>query len=197
MTDLLALERRSPEGKRDRLVGAACRLFHEQGVERTTLADIAGAAGVPLGNVYYYFKAKDEIVGAVVDAHVSQIESVLAGLDQRHRTPVARLRALVGELASQGELIARYGCPQGTLCAELDKRADGGTHEHVARLVSIPIAWAERQFRAMGRADAHDLAVQLIAAYQGTAMLTHALGEPRLMRRESRRIGRWIDSLRA
>ena len=43
-------------GKRARLVAAACQVLHEQGVERTTLADIALAAGVPVGNVYYYFK---------------------------------------------------------------------------------------------------------------------------------------------
>jgi TetR/AcrR family transcriptional regulator, transcriptional repressor for nem operon len=31
-----------------------------KGVERTTLADVAQAADVPVGNVYYYFKTKDE-----------------------------------------------------------------------------------------------------------------------------------------
>jgi AcrR family transcriptional regulator len=38
-----------------------------QGVERTTIADIAPAADVPLGNVYYYFKMKDDIVDAVAN----------------------------------------------------------------------------------------------------------------------------------
>jgi TetR/AcrR family transcriptional repressor of nem operon len=42
-------------GKRERLVAAATKMLHEQGVEKTTLADTAAAA-VPLGNVYYYFK---------------------------------------------------------------------------------------------------------------------------------------------
>ncbi len=179
--------------KRERLVAAACRLFHTQGVERTTLADIAGAAGVPLGNVYYYFKTKDEIIAAVLDGHAGRIETALAALERRHRTPLSRLKALVAELASQGELVARYGCPQGTLCAELDKR-DGAPQEDVARLMTLPLAWAERQFRELGRPDARDLAIQLIAAYQGAAMLTHALGDPQLMRRESRRIGRWLES---
>jgi TetR/AcrR family transcriptional repressor of nem operon len=43
-------------GKRERLVAAATKMLHEQGVEKTTLADTAAAADVPLGNVYYYFK---------------------------------------------------------------------------------------------------------------------------------------------
>ena len=39
-------------GKRERLVAAATKLLHQQGIERTTLADIANAADVPAGNVY-------------------------------------------------------------------------------------------------------------------------------------------------
>jgi TetR/AcrR family transcriptional repressor of nem operon len=52
MTDLEAV--RAKPGKRERLVAAACQLFHQQGVEMTTLADIAQAADVPVGNIYYY-----------------------------------------------------------------------------------------------------------------------------------------------
>ncbi len=47
----------------------------------------------------------------------------------------------------------------------------------------------------MGRRDASELAVSLIATYQGTALLSNTLGDPTLMIRESRRLGRWIDSL--
>ena len=57
MTD--SAVRDAAAGKRERLVAAACLVLHEQGVERTTLADIAQAADVPVGNVYYYFKTKD------------------------------------------------------------------------------------------------------------------------------------------
>jgi AcrR family transcriptional regulator len=44
---------------------AASQLLHQKGVESTTLVDIAAAADVPAGNVYYYFKTKDEIITAV------------------------------------------------------------------------------------------------------------------------------------
>ena len=56
-------------GKRERLVAAARQLFHEQGVEKTTLAEIAAAAEVPVGNVFYYFKTKDAIVASVIAAY--------------------------------------------------------------------------------------------------------------------------------
>jgi AcrR family transcriptional regulator len=196
MTDSAAVgqvDERSP-GKRDRLIAAACQLLYQQGVERTSLADIAHLADVPPGNVYYYFKTKDEIIEAVVQSHRREIETTLEQLESGHHTPKSRLKSLVRKLAEQRDLIAEYGCPHGSLCSELDKR-DAGTEHVAAELIRVPIAWAEKQFRAMGRQDAYDLAVTLIAAYQGTALLANTLGDPSLMLRESRRLNRWIDSL--
>jgi AcrR family transcriptional regulator len=137
-------------GKRERLVGAAAELLYRQGVEKTTLADIAEAAEVPLGNVYYYFKTKDAIVNAVVEAHVQGIDEMLGSLDRRYRSPTGRLKGLFRTLADQHDVIAQFGCPHGTLCSELEKSAGGDDHG-ASRLVEIPVAWAEKQFRTMGR----------------------------------------------
>ena len=197
MTDLERDELGGPiksrPGKRERLVVAACQLLHQQGVEKTSLADIAHAADVPVGNVYYYFKTKDELVGAVVDAYTLELRTRFAAL-ARHRTPKARLKALVRELTDGRELAAQYGCPMGTLCSELDKRHDD-LERAAAELLTLCVDWAEQQFRSMGRSDARDLAVALIAAYQGISLLTNTLRDPELMAREGRRLDRWIDSL--
>ncbi|HMH58535.1 MAG TPA: TetR/AcrR family transcriptional regulator [Galbitalea sp.] len=181
-------------GKRERLVAAATDLLYRQGVEKTTLADIAQAAEVPLGNVYYYFKTKDAIVDAVVEAHVQYIEESTASLDRRYRSPKGRLKGLIRMLTDQRDVIAQFGCPDGTLCSELVKRTGDDDHD-ATRLVEIPVAWAEKQFRAMGRHDARDLAVEFMASYQGTAVVAQALREPALLSHEARRLERWIDSL--
>jgi AcrR family transcriptional regulator len=182
-------------GKRERLIAAACELLYGQGIERTTLANIAQVADVPLGNVYYYFKTKDDIVGAVVHSHVEQIESALAALDRRHRSPKSRLKALLDGVAEQGETIARHGCPYGTLCSELAKGGRAGSDALAARLMQTLLGWAEQQFRALGRDDARELAVELLAAYQGSAVVASALSEPELMAHQARRLRRWIDAL--
>jgi AcrR family transcriptional regulator len=179
--------------KRERLVEGARLVLHQRGVEGTTIADIAQASDVPVGNVYYHFKTKDQLVQAAIDAHAQEMRAALASLE-RHRTPRARLKAFLRMVAGQGELAARYGCPQGTLCSELDKREDG-LERYAATLMEIPIDWAEQQFRIMGRRDARDLAIGLMAAYQGISLLTNTLREPELMVRETRRLERWIDSL--
>jgi AcrR family transcriptional regulator len=100
------------------------QLVHQHGIERTTLADIANAADVPAGNVYYYFKTKDEVIAAVIEAHAQQIKTTLAFIDAHHRSPKTRLKAFVREFTAQGEIVAQYGCPLGSLCSELDKRAE-------------------------------------------------------------------------
>ncbi len=182
------------QGKRERLIGAAAQLLHQQGVERTTLADIAKVAGVPPGNVYYYFKTKDEVIAAVVEARVERVRTTLASIDNRHRTPKPRLKALVHELTGQSEIVAQFGCPVGSLCSELDKRGEE-TGVHFAELLRLPIEWAEEQFRSMGRRDAHDLALDLLAAYEGRALLANTLRDPNLLADASHRIDRWIDSL--
>jgi AcrR family transcriptional regulator len=185
----------APAGKRDRLVAGACLVLYEQGVERATISDIAGAADVPVGNVYYYFKTKDEIVGAVIDAHAAEIRDRLAALE-RHRTPKARLKAFVQMLGEQSETAAQGGCPHGSLCSELARR-DGSLAVLGADLIRLPIAWTEAQFGALGRRDAHELAVALIASYQGISLLANTLNDPDLMAREIKRLGRWIDELAA
>jgi TetR/AcrR family transcriptional repressor of nem operon len=179
--------------KRQRLVEGARLLLHRQGVENTTLADIAQAADVPVGNVYYYFKTKDELVQAVIDAQAQDIETALASFDRR-RSPKARLKAFVKLITAQREVAARYGCPHGALCSELNKR-DDGLGQAGTKLMELWIDWAEQQFRAMGRRDARDLAVALIASYQGIMLLANTFRQPELIVREARRLDRWIDSL--
>jgi TetR/AcrR family transcriptional regulator, transcriptional repressor for nem operon len=180
--------------KRQRLVEGARQLVYQQGLERTTLADVAQVADVPPGNVYYYFKTKDDLVDAAIDAHVQEIEMMLASLERRHRTPRARLKALVRAFIEQRDMAAERGCPHGSLCQELDKRDDELQHA-ARRLIDVPLRWAQSQFSLMGRRDAADLAVALISAYQGVSLLANTLRDPGLMLREGRRLERWIDSL--
>ena len=133
------------QGKRERLVAGARVVIHQQGVEKTTIADIAREADVPVGNVYYYFKTKDELVEAAIDSHVETSKRCSA-----HWSATARRRrdsrrwsvSSPPSASSQPE----YGCPLGSLCSELDKRTDG-LHLVCAEMLRLPIDWSEQQFR--------------------------------------------------
>ncbi|MBF6354116.1 TetR/AcrR family transcriptional regulator [Nocardia higoensis] len=168
-------------------------MFHRQGVEKTTIADIARAAEVPVGNVYYYFKTKDELVRAAIGAHARTLDDMIAELDELD-DPADRLRAMVRGWTENRDMAARFGCPTGTLATELDKRRDGLDSE-LADVMRALVEWSEQQFARMGRSDAHELAVALIAAYQGISLLTNTFRDPELMETEGHRLERWIDSL--
>jgi len=181
--------------KRGRLVTSACRLLHEQGVAGTTLADVAKDADVVVGNIYYYFKTKDDLVQAVIDAHGDTIRAALAALDQ-DPDPRARLKGFTRGLAASGEYAARFGCPHGTLCSELGKRADG-MDQTSAAMMTLYVEWAERQFRLLGDDEtaAHDHAVMFVSVYQGASLLANTFRDPDLMVAQARQLDAWIDTV--
>jgi len=49
-------------GTREQLVETALRLFRDEGFQATTMRRIASESGVSLGNAYYYFASKDDLV---------------------------------------------------------------------------------------------------------------------------------------
>ncbi len=176
--------------KRARLVESAKGLFHEQGVHTTTLADVAARADIPLGNVYYYFKTKDDLVAAVVESRTDEVTSFLGMLDQK-RTPKAGRRARPRQWADSADMAAQYGCPLGSLCSELAKDSDADPDAPFATLVD----WAQQQLRELGVRDARDQAMSIVGRIQGACLLAQSFRDPKIVAREARLIDRWVDSL--
>jgi TetR/AcrR family transcriptional regulator, transcriptional repressor for nem operon len=87
-------------------MSAAAQTVHRQGIERTTIADIARAADVPVGNVYYYYKTKDELVAAALAEQERQLELITGELN-RIPDPRDRLKRLVEGWVSQRDMAAR------------------------------------------------------------------------------------------
>lgn len=65
------------EGTRHQLLEAAQRVFAEKGVSRTSLQDIAQAAGVTRGAIYWHFKNKAELFNAMMDSAVLPMEQAM------------------------------------------------------------------------------------------------------------------------
>ncbi|MFD0354945.1 TetR/AcrR family transcriptional regulator [Streptomyces sp. NPDC127110] len=196
MTDSPGSRTARAADKRRRLAAAAAQVLHEQGVERTTLADIAQAAGVPVGNVYYYFKTKDDLVRAALSEQSSHLDGLTRRLDELP-DPLERLKGLVAAWVAQRETAARRGCPTGTLAVELDKRPDGTLDAEAGAVIRRLLDWAGLQFRALDLPDPEGLALTLVAGYQGMSLLANALREPEVMTREGARLTDWLDSLPA
>ncbi|MGH7603325.1 MAG: TetR/AcrR family transcriptional regulator [Gemmatimonadaceae bacterium] len=183
--------------KRSFLIGAAKRLLHQQGFGRTTLADVASSADVPLGNVYYYFKTKEALAEAVISSHESDLRTLFAGWVSAHRDPKARLRRLVRAPLDFADAIMAFGCPHGSLCQELEKLgADAPLAAAGSRLLAVYIDWAEAQFRELGfvKRGARAQAAELVASVQGTILVAHSLRSRELLASQLRRVERRLDA---
>ncbi len=82
------------------IVSAALELFRENGFEGTTMRAVADRAGVSVGNAYYYFSSKDELVQGFYDQLVAD-----------HR---ARALSAVADRTDLGDRLAA------ALCAWID-----------------------------------------------------------------------------
>jgi TetR/AcrR family transcriptional regulator, transcriptional repressor for nem operon len=176
---------------RARLVQAAVKVSYRHGFGKTALADIAKEARIPLGNVYYYFKTKDEIGDAIIDLRVSRFRRLLQELDKA-QSPKERLCGFVQIKINNREGLARSGCPVGTLCSELHK--DGGVVAKKSTVLFAEVlAWMEVQFKALGKGvDARGLAVHLLSATQGVSVLAHTFHDPSMVEMEAARLIEWI-----
>jgi AcrR family transcriptional regulator len=180
--------------KRSRLIQTAAKLAYRHGFRTTSLADIAQAAEVPLGNVYYYFKTKDEIGEAIVELRLAELSA------QRQRwneagSPKDRLCACVQGVFENKDFLAECGCAVGTFCSELHKEG-GSVATRATEIFAQHLAWIESQFRALGKGkDSNGLAVHLLSAMQGVSILAHAFHDSGLVARETKRLKSWIQSL--
>jgi TetR/AcrR family transcriptional regulator, transcriptional repressor for nem operon len=181
--------------KRERLIEAAKLAFYHQGVSPTTLADIAALAEVPLGNVYYYFRTKDDLLAAVIEAHLDEIQARFAQWDQDPQPRQRLLSWLQSEREGQNEL-ARYGCPYGSLGQEIGKK-EAPVIALAARLLGAHIDWAAEQLRQLGKepTEARDLGVALVASLQGAFLLSCSCRSPALLDRQLDRLQAWVASL--
>lgn len=88
--------RSKSERTRTQIVDAAMRLFRERGYDRTTMRAVAESAGVSVGNTYYYFGSKEELIQGFYDhlaaEHVAASRAVL----EQHTDLGERIRGVLG-----------------------------------------------------------------------------------------------------
>ena len=73
----------APARRRGDLLDAAARLFAAHGVEATSVAAIAEAAGVAKGSFYRYFSSREELVAALKERFVDELLTEVSGFAER------------------------------------------------------------------------------------------------------------------
>jgi AcrR family transcriptional regulator len=83
------------EQTRTLIVQTALRLFRERGYEATTMRAIAKEAGVSVGNAYYYFGSKEELIQAYYDELQEEHNAACRAVLDREREFAPRLHGVL------------------------------------------------------------------------------------------------------
>ncbi|MEV0902554.1 TetR/AcrR family transcriptional regulator [Actinoplanes sp. NPDC049802] len=177
---------------REQIVAAADRLFYEHGFAHTSFTAIADAVGISRGNFYYHFRTKDEILAAVIESRVESTRGMLRQWETGAADPAERIRRFIRIVLTNGADIRDFGCPVGTLTAELAKLRHPARPEATA-VFTLFRRWLAEQFTALGHAStADEKALHVLAFSQGVATLANAFGDEDFVHREVDRLEDWL-----
>ena len=94
---------------RDRLIEVARQLFTRQGIENTTMNDIATASDRGRRTLYTYFRTKGDIYQAVIESEAERIKREIEAEVGAQETPREKLRALMrSRLSIAMERVTNY-----------------------------------------------------------------------------------------
>ncbi len=174
---------------RARIVGVAARLMFERGVANTSIDEVRNTAGVGGSQISHYFRDKRELIRQVI---ATRRDDVVQFHTQPRLGALDSLEALqawaAACIADIDTVYRRGGCVYGSLAGELID-GDDEVHDDIAAgydewldLFRNGLATMRRRGELRPDADARHLAVSLLTAHQGGAMITHATGDPEPLR---------------
>lgn len=105
---------------RDKLLQAALRLVWEEGVGSASVDDICDKAEVRKGSFYHFFKSKNELVMAALEAHWDETRVQLDRIFSPSMSAVDRLKGFFEFMVESQALMQKQagrvlGCPYGSV----------------------------------------------------------------------------------
>ena len=185
---------------RERIVQAAMELFWRKGYGSTSIADILETAKVNSGSLYYFFKGKQELLVAVLEAYRDGIGPMLLEPSwDGIADPLERVFALLGTYRRLLiETDCFYGCPIGSLALELHE-PDPEVRELIAANFTN---WTDAVRGCLERAglrpgaDMQALAELVLTVMEGAVMQTRTFRDIGHYDRAVEQLRGYIDCLR-
>ncbi|OMC12548.1 TetR/AcrR family transcriptional regulator [Mycobacterium sp. SP-6446] len=174
---------------RTRIVGVAAGLMFERGVANTSIDEVRNAAGVGGSQISHYFRDKRDLTRQVIAARRDDVMAFHTRAQLGALDSFEALQAWAdGCVADIDTVYRRGGCVYGSLAGELidaddeirDDLADG--YDAWLELFQTGLTAMRRRGDLRSEADPRHLAVSLVVAHQGGAMLTHATGDAEPLR---------------
>jgi len=129
----------SDDRTRQQILNAAARLIREQGYAVTTLRQIAEAAGIQAGSIYYHFASKEDLLVEVLDTGMrmvadavrERVDALPPGAPSRDKIAAAIHGHLLGLLA-HGDFTTANTRSYNQLPESVKKRHRGAQREYAA-----------------------------------------------------------------
>jgi TetR/AcrR family transcriptional repressor of nem operon len=181
------------EPKREALVLAAYRLLADRGFEGLRTRDVAGAVGVNIATLHYYFPAKEDLIRGVVAHAMERFRSTLSGdnapakLLRAHFDGIRRLARDEPELfAVMGELALR--ARRDAAMSAIVRETDTVWHATLRGLLRS----AQRDGAVDRSLEPNDAAAVIVATLKGTYLLPAGAG-PERVSQALRQLERWLS----
>ena len=189
------IAREKTELLKQQIIKAADQLFYQKGYNLTSFSDISAVSKIPRGNLNYYFKTKDEVLIAVIQYRVNEMESMLQDWEKEFKTPLERLQRYAKIVSNVKNEVIHYGCPMGTLNSELGK-VQRDLQIITKEQFGIFENWIKKQFQTMGWGKkSAELTMHLMVWTQGVATMAYIHQDTRLIQKEVKSISSWLTSL--
>ncbi len=102
------------------IIACAAKLFRENGIARTSVADVMQAAGLTHGGFYRHFGSKDELADAAMDHAFAGTVQDVGSVFAEHEAASERIRAFEGYYLSARHVANKAGgCPAAALAGEV------------------------------------------------------------------------------
>jgi TetR/AcrR family transcriptional regulator, transcriptional repressor for nem operon len=170
---------------RARIVGAAAKLMFERGVANTSIDQVRASAGVSGSQISHYFRDKRDLTRQVVAARRDDVIAFHTRAQVGALDSLEALQAWADACVADIDTVYRVGgCVYGSLAGELidadDEIRDDLAHGYDEWVALFQVGLTAMRQRGELRADSdpRHLAVALVIAHQGGAMVTHATGDP-------------------
>jgi len=178
------------------LIESIDELLYQKGFNNMSFSDIAKVTGLSKGNLYYYFKTKEDILLAVIEHRITAMKDMLAEWEVTYPKPIDRLKRYVQIANNEAAKVIHYGCPMGSLNTELAK-SQATLQKISKRQFDVFKAWLKKQMKLLfPNQDAEDLSMHLLVRTQGIVVMSQAYKDKKLIARETDNILSWLDTLK-
>ena len=93
--------------RKTEILNAARKIFSHQSFESVKMQEIARAAGLSVGGVYWYFKSKDEVLGTLLLQNAENNIAALKALNVADAPAAQRLQAFFEQVLSDSEQVGK------------------------------------------------------------------------------------------